>query len=245
MTVKSDILLAKNLLSDFPIYWDGRKSVLELKAASFNWRQMEWWGFYFEYVALNKFKGSFSIPGDKFGKVKTACFDFKGTINWDLKAKAIKSDDHQSILNDTEAMDWSIKQYGAHGLVVALCDVEYNDADRSFQKWHEELKGGKSKYEIEREQRTSISRYRKTKAELVEILFLVVTPKNKFNLGIHHQGRNSNGKPRPPKYMLDYDKIGKFLVDKIVFPPSNATSRKISEPGGIYRVNPDETPTID
>lgn len=245
MTVKSDILLAKGLLSELPVFWDGRKSVLELKAANFNWRQMEWWGFYFEYVAFGKLKEAFLIPGDKFGKVKTACFDFKGSINWDLKAKAIKSDDHQSILNDAEAMDWSIKQHGAHGLVVALCDVEYNDADRSFQKWHEELKGGKSKYEIEREQRTTISRYRKTRAELVEILFLVVTSKNRSILGIHYQGRNSNGKPRPPKYMLDYDTIGKFLVDKIAFPPSQFSSRKLSESGGIYIVNPEEKPAIE
>ncbi len=245
MTVKKDVLLAKSLLNDFPVFWDGRESVLELKTANFNWRQMEWWGFYFEYIAFGKLKGSFSIPGDLFGKVKTACFDFKGTINWDLKAKAIKSDDHQSILNDTEAMDWSIKQYGSHGLVIALCDVEYNDTNRSFQKWHEELKGGKSKYEIAREQRTSVSRYRKTRAELVEILFLVVTSKNRSALGIHHQGRNSNGKPRPPKYMLDYDTIGKFLVDKIVFPPSQLSSRKISESGGIYIVNPEEKPAIE
>lgn len=245
MTVKRDILLAKNLLNDFPVFWDGRKSVLELKAANFNWRQMEWWGFYFEYIAFEKLTGSFLIPGDKFGRVKTACFDFKGTINWDLKAKALKSDDHRSILNDSEAMDWSIKQYGAHGLVIALCDVEYNDMNRSFQKWHGKLKGGKSKYEIDREQRTSVSRYRKTKAELVEILFLVVTSKNRSALGIHHQGRNSNGKPRPPKYMLDYDTIGKFLVDKIVFPPSPDGSRKIAEPGGIYKINSDETPNIE
>ncbi len=245
MAIKKDIQLAKSLLSDLPILWDGKKSVLELKEANFNWRQMEWWGFYFEHIAFEKLRDAFSIPGDKFGKVKTACFDIKGAINWDLKAKAIKSDDHQSILNDTEATEWSIKKYGAHGLIIALCDVEYNDSDRSFQKWHEKLKGGKSKYEIIREQRTSISRYRKTRAELVEILFLVVNSKNKSLLGIHHQGRNSNGKPRPPKYMLDYDKIGRFLVDKLVFSPAQISSRKIGEPGGIYKVNLEETPILE
>lgn len=92
-----------------------------------------------------------------------------------------------------------------------------NDVNRLFQKWHQELKGGKSKYEINREKRTSVSRYRKTKIELQEILFLVVTSKNISSLGIHHQGRNSNGKPRPPKYMLDYETIKKFLVDRIIF----------------------------
>ncbi len=217
MTRKKDIQSAKTLLSDLPVSWDGRASVLELKEANFNWRQMEWWGFYFEHLCYQRLKNYFSIPGDRYGKARTACFDIKGTINWDLKAKAIKSDDHRSILNDMKAMNWSVQEYGAHGLIIALCDVEYNDNNRAFQKWHQKLKGGKSKYEITREKRTSVSRYRKTHAELLDILFLVVTSKNISALGIHHQGRNSNGKPRPPKYMLDYDTAKKFLVDKIVF----------------------------
>lgn len=245
MTPKDDIRTAKNLLYDFPVLWDGKESVLKLKDANFNWRQMEWWGFYFELLSYQKLKGSFSIPGDRFGKTKTASFDLKGAINWDLKAKAIKSDDHRSILNDTEAMDWSVKTYGRHGLMIALCDVEYNDDNRTFQNWHQELKGGKSKYEIDREQRTSISRYRKTKAELREILFLIINSKNITHLGIHHQGRNSNGKPRPPKYMLDYDTIGKFLVDKITFPSSEIGIKKIGELSGLYHVNLEDAPNLD
>lgn len=217
MTPKTDVKSAKTLLSNLPIKWDGKKSVLELKEANFNWRQMEWWGFYFEHLCYKRLGNSFSIPGDRYGKARTACFDIKGSINWDLKAKAIKSDDHRSILNDAEAMNWSVREYGAHGLIIALCDVEYNDENRTFQKWHQKLKGEKSKYEIKREQRTSVSRYRKTRAVLQEILFLIVTPKNISALGIHHQGRNSNGKPRPPKYMLDYDIVKKFLVDRVVF----------------------------
>jgi len=141
----------------------------------------------------------------------------KRTINWDLKAKAIKSDDHRSILNDTYGIDQSIQKYGSHGLIIALCDVDYNDEDRSFQQWHEQLKGGKSKYEKEREQRTSVSRYRKVRAKLREILFLIINDHNKNFLAIYHQGQNSNGKPRPPKYMLDYDLVDKFLVDRIVY----------------------------
>lgn len=219
MSCEEDVKIAKRLLRDLPTKWDGKASILEMKEVDFNWRQMEWWGFYFELLCRRRLAGDFSIPGDKYGSAATSYFDLKRSINWDLKAKAIKSDDHRSILNDTKAMDWSIKEYGVHGLMIGLCDVEYNDNDRSFQRWHEALKGGKSKYQLEREQRTSVSRYRKTKAELQEILFLAVTPKNISLLGIHHQGRNANGKPRPPKYMLDYDEnvLSQFLVDRIVF----------------------------
>jgi hypothetical protein len=93
-----DICIATRLLSDLPPEWDGKESVCKLKEANYNWRQMEWWSFYFEYLCLSRLRNQFTIPGDSFGKVKTASFDLKRTINWDLKAKAIKSDDHRSIL---------------------------------------------------------------------------------------------------------------------------------------------------
>lgn len=212
--IMDDVAVAKSILVALSTHWDGKKSVLELKEADYNWRQMEWWGFYFEFLCRSKLRGPFEIPGDRVDKVS---FDAKRTINWDFKAKAIKSDEHRAILNDCGAMDTSIEKYGKHGLIIALCDVEYNDVNRSFQKWHDDLKGGKSKYELEREKRTSVSRYRKTRADLTEILFLIVNPRNLEFLELHHQGRNSNGRPRPPKYMMNFDHIGKFLIDSIKF----------------------------
>ena len=189
-----DIMHIKSRLADMPIIWEGKSSVLELKEADYNWRQMEWWAFYFEYKFQSIFKSAFQFPGEKYDRVG---FDLKGEINWDLKAKAIKSDDHKVILNDREAMDASIANHGFHGEIIALCDVEYNDVNRSFQNWHAELKGGLSKYEKERKQRTSVSRYRKTKAELTEILFIIFTDKDLNKLSIMKQGRNSNGKANP------------------------------------------------
>jgi len=203
----NDIDILKVELHKLPKFWDGKTSVLELKEADFQWRQMEWWAFYFEYKVRSILQNKFQFSGDKFDKVT---FDLKGTINWDLKAKAIKSDDHKVILNDCSAMEQSIKNHEFHGEIIALCDVEYNDINRTFQKWHTELKGGKSAYEIEREARTSISRYRKTKAELTEIVLLIFQKNDLEKLAIMQQGRNSNGKPRPAKYMLDLETISDF-----------------------------------
>jgi len=204
---KNDIKILQTELPKLPKFWDGKTCVLELKEADYNWRQMEWWAFYFEWKVKNILNDKFQFFGDKFENVT---FDLKGTINWDLKAKAIKSDDHKVILNDRLAMEQSIENHGFHGEIIALCDVEYNDNDRSFQKWHTELKGGKSTYEIERENRTSISRYRKTKAELTEIVLLILKKNDLEKLSIMKQGRNSNGKPRPEKYMLDLETIDEF-----------------------------------
>ncbi|MDR3199451.1 MAG: hypothetical protein LBU34_16400 [Planctomycetaceae bacterium] len=203
----NDIEILKTNLPDIPKVWDGKSCILELKEAGYQWKQMEWWAFYFEYQFKKLFADKFSFPGDKFDNV---FFDLRGVINWDLKAKAIKSDDHKVILNDKSAMKQSIKKDKFHGEIIALCDVEYNDINRTFQRWHTELKGGKSKYEQARENRTSISRYRKTKAELTEIVLLVLKKDDLDLLGTMKQGRNSNGLSRPEKYMLDLETIDKF-----------------------------------
>ena len=207
MIYSKDIELLKEHLPQLPKFWDGKSCVLELKEAEYQWKQMEWWAFYFEYKFRNLFYDKFSFPGNSFSNVT---FDLKGAINWDLKAKAIKSDDHKVILNDKAAMEQSIENDGFHGEIIALCDVEYNDLNRTFQKWHNELKGGKSKYELERETRTSVSRYRKTKAELMEIVLLVLKRDDLDLLSTMKQGRNSNGMPRPEKYMLDLETIDNF-----------------------------------
>lgn len=203
----TDIEILKKNLSNFPKLWDGKSCILELKEADYQWRQMEWWAFYFEYKFKNLFIDKFSFPGDKFGNVS---FDLKGVINWDLKAKAIKSNEHKIILNDKRAMEQSLEKESFHGEIIAFCDVEYDDADRTFQKWHTELKGGKSNYELNRESRTSSSRYRKTKAELTEIVLLVFKKDDLDLLLTMKQGRNSNGAPRLEKYSLDLETIDNF-----------------------------------
>jgi hypothetical protein len=174
---------------------------------------MEWWAFYFEYKTKSLLNGKTTIPGTRYGNVR---FDLRGNISWDLKASAIKTDNHKIILNDKIAMDRSVRADGEHGEIIALCDVEYNDVDRSFQKWHIELKGGKSAYEKSREKRTSVSRYRKTKAKLCELIFLILRKENLSDLSIMKQGRNSDGSPRNIKYMLDLENLGnieKYRID--------------------------------
>jgi hypothetical protein len=208
----SDVAASKAALGAISTNWEGKASVLELKSADYNWKQMEWWAFYFEHLCHTALASEFKMPGERFG---TVSFDAKRSVNWDLKSKAIKSDQHNAILNDQDAMKATIAKYGEHGVIMALCDVEYNDTNRTFQKWHSALKGGLSDYEKERRTRTSVSRYRKTRATLAEILFLRFDATSLPNLGTMRQGRNSNGKPRPPKYMIDLEEVAPYLVDRI------------------------------
>lgn len=203
----------KENLSLVPLRWEGKACVLEMKDAKYHWRQTEWWAFYFELLCKRHLCPPLTMPGDRSG---TVLWDAKRSINWDLKAKAIKTDSSSFILNDVTAMEASVKAYGEHGVLIALCDVEYNDVNRTFQNWRTELQGGKSKYTLDREQRTSASRYRKTLAALVELLFVRIDAKALKRMTYMAQGRNSNGKPRPLKYMFDTETCADLVTDRVV-----------------------------
>ncbi len=193
------------------IHWDGRKSILEMKKAGFNqWRQMEWIGFYFQFLCENLLKPIMEIPGPKYGKVR---FDGFKIIPWDFKAHAMNTSSHQIIVNDSEATANAIKDYGCVGLVLAMGEVKYNDDQRTFQKWHEELKGGKSRYELDRIKRGAWSRLRKVEFKLKQISFIKIDDSVLIKCGSFQRDfRNANGKPRREKVLLDLEKLDEEIV---------------------------------
>ena len=198
---QNDIKILQTELLKLPKFWDGKVCVLELKKANYNWQQMEWFGWYLEYKVKDILQKKFSFPGDKFGCTN---FDLKGAINWDFKASA-KS---KVILNDCSAMEQSIKKHGYHGEIIAIFDVKYDDANRTFYKWHEALKGVVSKYV--QNKTTSKSRRRKCSVTLKQIILLILKNEDLKKLSIMKQGINSNGQPRPYKYAFNLKTINEF-----------------------------------
>lgn len=192
--------------------WNGKNAILEMKNNNYlQWRQMEWIGFYFQFLCEKKLHDIMTIPGNKYGNVQ---FDAFKTIQWDFKCH-IQNDVNGNlktdlIINDIDAINNAINQYGAIGLVIGLGNAEYNDKDRTFQRWVEELKGGKSDYEKERIERGAFSRLRKVSFELNDILLVKINKENLKNLGMYKQGRNSNGTQRNPKYELDLRYLNAF-----------------------------------
>jgi len=207
--------ISKNL-KNIPKFWDGRQSILEMRESGYpHWKQMEWIGFYFQFLCERYLSGIMKIPGPKFGKVEFDGFYF---IPWDFKAHAINTSSHQIIVNDSEAIANGIKTYNSVGLILALGKVLYNDEDRTFQKWHEELKGGKSKYELERIKRGAWSRLRKVSFDLQQISFIKITDETLVKCGSFQEDfRNSNGSPRKAKVLLDLEQIDEELVYFIEF----------------------------
>lgn len=196
--------------------WDGRKSICEMKEVGYrHWKQMEWIGFYFQFLCERFLSDIMQIPGPKYGKVE---FDAFKIIPWDFKAHAMNTSSHQIIVNDSEATANGIRDYGSVGLILALGKVLYNDEDRTFQKWHEDLKGGKSKYQEERIKRGAWSRLRKTSFNLQQISFIKISDETLIKCGSFQKDfRNANGSPRRTKVLLNLEKIDKELEYFIEF----------------------------
>jgi hypothetical protein len=199
------------VLKEIPKFWDGQKAILEMKKAKYShWKQMEWIGFYFQFLCEKYLPDIMEIPGPKYDRVE---FDGLKDIPWDFKAHAINTSTHQIIVNDSQAIADAIQEYGAVGVILALGEVVYNDGRRTFQKWHERLKGGLSKYSQERIQRGAWSRLRKVSFDLHQISFIKIIDDTLIKCG-SFQGdfRNANGTPRKEKVLLDLEKIDEELI---------------------------------
>ena len=216
--------LAKEISEGFkniPFVWDGRQSILEMKESSFpHWKQMEWIGWYFQFLCEKFLKDVLDeIPGPKFCNVR---FDGFKEIPWDFKAHATNTSSHQIIVNDSEATSEAIKKFGCLGLILAMGEVKYNDNERTFQKWHEDLKGGKSNYEIERIKRGAWSRLRKVEFKLEQISFIKIDDKVLVKCGSFQRDfRNADGTPRREKVLLDLEKLDEEIIYFLDFKSKN------------------------
>lgn len=170
---------------------------------------MEWVGFWFEYfiddVVLTKTSG---LTGPKFGRTQ---FDLMLGDPWDLKAHP--KDIDEVILNDVDAVNQCISQYGSINYFLLSGDVSYDDEEQTFKHWHDSMKGKVSKY-VERGIASGrTSRRRKTAFRPKELLGVQVDAKSlKYGLSsgaitYFQKGmKNSNGNPRNAKYKICLDK---------------------------------------
>ena len=215
--IASEIRQLLGLLEDIPVNWDGKASILEMKEKqSRHWRQMEWIGFYGEMKVVELIRDAdiFRIPGRKYGNVK---FDFssRSGINWDIKVHPW--DQPAAILNDREAIDASIAEFGYHGLLMIMVACKYEDPQtREFKTWHDRLKGKKSRYVQEGEKISRRSRRRKTEAQLIKVRALMLDARRTAQLSLKQEGWvNADGRPRRAKYEIANVQISEFAE----FPP--------------------------
>lgn len=190
-------------LREAPWEWEGRAAILEMREADFQWRQMEWVGFYFEFLCGRLLEGVLDMPGPSHGNVR---FDGFRRYPWDIKAHVLRNargaSNRDIIVNDKAAIDWAIRRYGRVGLIVANGLADFNDDDREFYWWHQELKGGDTVYVKKRPERRAPSRRRKMSLDVQSYEIHVLDDSASACLRIHRQGRNADGSPRRVKYQL-------------------------------------------
>ena len=153
-----------------PKVWDGRESILAMKDAGFRyWRQIEWLDFYFKFLYQKHFAGIIDMPGKKYGNTE---FDAFREISWDFKVDSVDPGVYSVTANDAEAIADTLSDYGCYGIILAMGDMEPDDKQASFKKWHDELKGEVSKYDTYKINSGVMSRTRKTAFTLKEIHFV-------------------------------------------------------------------------
>jgi len=189
-------------LKEIPKKWDGKKSILDMRDnGGRNWRQMEWIGWYFEFLCERHLKEIMEFHKIRYGRTS---FDGFLEVPFDFKTHISNSKVKESVINDTEAILKTLQKYGYIMIIMVLGKAVYNDSDRTFQNWHEKIKGGKSKYEEERIKRKAPSRLRKTEFDIEEIIIFRFDENTmKKCKGFQTGFRNSNGNPRRPKVALN------------------------------------------
>ena len=181
---------------------------------------MEWVGWFIEYkikeILFDNYGGS---KGPRYGNTE---FDYMNMIPWDFKAHIENSSGHPwTILNDCEAVDLCIEEYGGLGYFFVCGDAEF-DEDESFKHWHDNLKGKTSDYVKERIKRGAKSRIRK-KAFNVESFSAIFINDKILREGLRHKWigyfqkgmRNANGTPRRAKYKINICKAPLFSLNNM------------------------------
>lgn len=205
------------LKAGLPAQWDGKQSIIEMRDADArHWRQMEWIGWYFQWKAFHLLTAD--IGGSIGPCYATSDFDYQRGCVWDFKAHVSNAGKPWAILNDADAIDACIAEYGSVGFIVVAGPAFYNDVQRTFKTWHNSLMAKQSAYVTQGIASGRNSRRRKTLFVVGDILLF------RLDASALAQGRNqgwvkgfqtgmvnSNGRPRRSKVQVNLAKMPSAL----------------------------------
>ena len=104
------------------------------------------------------------------------------------------------------------KIFGCIRLIVVIGSAIPDNELQDFKQWHDKQKGKISNYVRKNIEKGISSRQRKVSMKISKILFIKLDDDCLDNCSIHNQGKNSIGKPREPKVLLDLTKINSKIV---------------------------------
>jgi hypothetical protein len=222
-------ILLKKLKEYLPRDLDGKEAILEMKKNGDNqWRQMEWQGFYLEYLVENKLMSDIGgSEGPKYGNTQ---FDYEKDHPWDFKVhSSIRKNGYSNnvmILNDSKAIRQCIEDKGGIGFIVASGEPEWESDEHEFRAWHYSIQEEKSDYVKEGEKKNRSHRNRKTAFEFENIEAYYFGSVDIINKGLSEgwigefqKGmRNSDGSSRNKKYKIYTNKVpDEYKIENALF----------------------------
>jgi hypothetical protein len=194
--------IASIVSANTPLIMSGKECVQEMREAGDpNWKQVQWQGFYFEMKVIKPLTAQ--LGGGRQTLFNTS-FDYVRNFVWDLKAHSSENERGATTpscqLNDSRATEQAVKETGL-GFIILSGKPTY---DYEFTKWHKEFRGGGPG----EPGRTLKSRF---ESQTLDIFFVpnparLAIARDRKEFTVVAQGKNSNGKPRPPKYSLDLNR---------------------------------------
>ncbi len=218
------ILIAQQLIAALPPHVDGREAIVEMRdSGSRHWRQMEWIGFYLEFLMETKVVPLLGLQvGPTFGNTT---FDYALRHVWDLKTHSGST--LMAPMNDQQAVLECITRHGGVGFLIVEYDAEYDDDLGTFKAWHDQIKGKRSAYESQRIARGARSRPRKISFRPTGILAIYFASLEDLQRGLAEKWlsnfqkgmKNSDGSPRRAKFMISPSQVSESAVVARVFYP--------------------------
>ena len=195
--------------------WEGKTCYQEMFENKFRCKgQPEWVGAYLEYrfenyINNNNLSETISFYQDRTrGGIDLDLYFPQINSYGDLKAHSVESRGIPG--NDWETVMKILQDNPNNHIYYIICEHSIN-RDRDFEYevtmfWNTLL--GK----------TNLYSYKdkmKHDATLLKAYILDINANNLEHLSKFSQGVNSNGKPRPPKIMIDHNRLEHFIIDEI------------------------------
>ena len=197
--------------------WLGIDCYKEMLTADYrNKNQAEWPGFYLEY-SFEKYLTTNGYDNVRFaqekedGGIDLDLYFADKDVYGDLKAHSEEKKDIPG--NKTETIERVLKEKGEVIYVVCVHKTE-KDAEHCLEVTHywNDNKTNKKK----NQKRDSYAKRMKHSIDLLRVEILSINADNVMYLKGFTQGKNSNGKPRKVKVMIDDEHISKFR--RLIYP---------------------------
>ncbi len=189
-------------------YIDGKNALTWMEAnIGAYFAEVEWAGYFIKFIAQSHFENTGLLAKESVGKSHL----LRGEkITWDIRIHDVENNPIV-ILNHVNELENAINKDGSRGIIVLHAHYDLDDDTGNFQLFQEKMKGGKSPVELRYRKEGRPTRRRKTGFILYYGQAILITQQDIDDpplwLSSYRPGRNSDKKPRKPKYLIDLENL--------------------------------------